>query len=513
MYKPPYGVRLEHGHPLARGLAGAWLFNEGRGSTAWDLGGARHTGTLTGMDPASDWVAGPCGYGLDFDGLDDRVIVGPEGGINLGTANACIVRYKHKALGNDVLVGHKSQSDGGYFLAFGSGNVYYCADNSYVGVAHGIVAGDEVWLGVSRQGTSVTFYKNGVPLGTVQTLGANNDLRISTIGSYWSGSSTYSTNMRCDYVYCWRRSLSPGQIAWLFRDPFCFLRRPGAMLLAAFPGGTIHNVSGMVSAASVASGSATVIPAAWQPTGTPWPKATLSIEASWRKEAVLYGMTDTGVRLGTVLTQGWFWARRAGCSAVYRVEVGGSEAGPSYVDPAGSPPVAVAPADAKQIALPTYLSHGPGSNYHYLLRRFDRCGRQDLTMRATVHVRIDPDGQLARRAPNTIFNLKARRTADNKVECMWFYWPLDQAAAPHVFNVYWDDGTGHLDLVNPIAVLFYEGRKYYHYESGPLADGSYLFAVRAESLTGVESPPQAAAACEIRAVIPSEPEIFGAEVV
>jgi hypothetical protein len=432
------------------------------------------------------------------------VIVGPEAGINLGTANACVVRYKHVTIGLDVLVGHKSQADGGYFLAFSSANIYYAASGSYVGVAHGIIAGDEVWLGVSRQGTSVTFYKNGVQLATVQTLGANNDLRLSTIGSYWSGSSTYSANMRCDYAYCWSRPLSAGEMAWLYRDPFCFLRRPGATPLLGFHG-QIHNVSGWAGSVSSASGTATVISAGEQPAGTLWPKVTLGIDASWRKEALLNGMTDVAVKLGTVLTQGWFWTRRAGCSAVYR--------GADMADAQAGALVCVAPVDAKQIALPTYLSHEAGATCCYIVRRFNSCGQQDRTTGAAVVVRTGPDGRLAPPAPNALFHLKAGQIAGNRVECTWFYCPLDQEAAPHVFNIYWDSGTGDVDFVNPIAVLPYEGRKFYRYQSEPLEDGRYIFAVRAESVTEMERLPQAIAEYEIKAVTLGEPGILDVEAI
>lgn len=521
----PLSVTLPRGdHLLARGLAGAWLFNEGRKNTLWDVSGRGHPGTLTGMDPATDWVGGPHGYALDFDGTDDRVIVGPEAGINLGTANACIVRYKHLAVGNDVLVGHKSQSDGGYFLAFGSGNINYAASGSYVGVSHGISAGDEVWLGVSRQGTSVTFYKNGVQLAIAQTLGANNDLRISTIGSYWSGASTYSANMRCDYVYCWDRALSAGEMAWLYREPFCLFRR-SSVLAALGVGGQVHNLSGLAQALSSASGAATVLPTAWQPTGTAWPRVTLSIEASWRKEALLHGMTDVGVRLGTVLTQGWFWTRRAGCSAVYRLEECEVKNLKFEDSPRRTPQlqtshfplptslVAVVPLNVKQIVLPTYLPHEAGSSCCYLLRRFNSCGQQDHTMGAGICVRTDSAGCLAPPAPNTMLSMKARQIAGNRVECTWFYCPVDQETAPHAFNVYWNRGAGDVDFVNPIAVLPYEGRKFYRYQSGPLQEGKYVFAVRAESVTKMESQSQGIAVCEIRAVTPGEPGILDVEAI
>lgn len=64
-------------HPLNRGLVAWWLNMPGWtfGSTWRDLCGRSH-GTLTNMDPATDWVgpAGrPGGFGaLDFDGTNDR---------------------------------------------------------------------------------------------------------------------------------------------------------------------------------------------------------------------------------------------------------------------------------------------------------------------------------------------------------------------------------------------------------------------------------------------------------
>lgn len=44
---------------------------------------------------------------------------------------------------------------------------------------------------IVRNGTSVTFYQNGVQLGTTQTLLANNALTLTNIGDYSSGASYY----------------------------------------------------------------------------------------------------------------------------------------------------------------------------------------------------------------------------------------------------------------------------------------------------------------------------------
>jgi len=42
-------------------------FDEGEGSIAYDKSGKGNDGTLTNMDPGTDWVSGKYGYGLNFD--------------------------------------------------------------------------------------------------------------------------------------------------------------------------------------------------------------------------------------------------------------------------------------------------------------------------------------------------------------------------------------------------------------------------------------------------------------
>ena len=51
----------------------AWLGNPGSGLLAQDQSGNQNHGTLTGMNPATDWVGTPYGGGLDFDGANDCV--------------------------------------------------------------------------------------------------------------------------------------------------------------------------------------------------------------------------------------------------------------------------------------------------------------------------------------------------------------------------------------------------------------------------------------------------------
>jgi Concanavalin A-like lectin/glucanases superfamily len=69
---------------ITSGLVGHWKFDESGGSTAVDSSGSGNTGTLTNMDPSTDWVAGKVGNALDFDGSNDYVSLGNNALGNLG---------------------------------------------------------------------------------------------------------------------------------------------------------------------------------------------------------------------------------------------------------------------------------------------------------------------------------------------------------------------------------------------------------------------------------------------
>jgi len=68
--KPPLGTPINFAHPLAKGLVGCWLMNEGAGGKIYDVSGNSHDGTLQG---GPLWVPGRTGPALSFDGVDDYV--------------------------------------------------------------------------------------------------------------------------------------------------------------------------------------------------------------------------------------------------------------------------------------------------------------------------------------------------------------------------------------------------------------------------------------------------------
>jgi len=76
--------RVDRGHWMLDGCH-LWLpMQDAAGGMCYDWSGKGHHGTLTGMDPATDWTTGKLGRALDFDGSNDSVNVGnivePAGG-------------------------------------------------------------------------------------------------------------------------------------------------------------------------------------------------------------------------------------------------------------------------------------------------------------------------------------------------------------------------------------------------------------------------------------------------
>jgi hypothetical protein len=73
LQKPPLGAQIDWSHPLARGLVGCWLMNEGSGARIYDLSGNGNHGTLTG---GPLWKPGKAGVGVYYDGTDDYANLG-----------------------------------------------------------------------------------------------------------------------------------------------------------------------------------------------------------------------------------------------------------------------------------------------------------------------------------------------------------------------------------------------------------------------------------------------------
>ena len=98
----------ESAHPeLWNGLVGAWVPALGvQGGTLFDISGRGNHGTLTNMDPATDWVVGGNGVALRTDGVNESISCGQ----NVGTLGASTLSFWAYIKFNVLPTGGSSQN-------------------------------------------------------------------------------------------------------------------------------------------------------------------------------------------------------------------------------------------------------------------------------------------------------------------------------------------------------------------------------------------------------------------
>ena len=225
--KPPPGCELDLEHPLARGLVGCWLMNEGAGGRVLDLCGRNH-GTLSGTAKLTH-------AGVLFDGTNDaRIVVsGSESvNINVGTLIAEVVISAGSA--SRVLVSKENfQTDrNGVILYFdSSNNLYWELSNASTYQTNrftfGLSANRAYTVGASWDGAYVRGWLNGVVFGspTAQTV-----IPITTVHPFSiardSVYTSYKYGGEIRKVVAYSRALSAAEIQELYRAPYQMVRVP-----------------------------------------------------------------------------------------------------------------------------------------------------------------------------------------------------------------------------------------------------------------------------------------------
>ena len=311
-------------------------------------------------------------------------------------------------------------------------------------------------------------------------------------GTYEGGNYYYCFNGKIEYVYVYNRVLSAEEIRWLYREPFAIFARPVSPSLISVTTATI-SLAGSISTTSAGSAALNV-------TGS-LPK----LDLNWLKDALFNGMTSNALKLGTTLSLGWFWSRIAGCSVLYR--------GPSIEQIDFETVLTVGQIDACEISPPDHLQHENNSTYFYTVRRYNHCGYQEHTLAATAKFSLDTEGEPVKPQPNKIFTARAEQIDTDKVRLTWFYCPLEQESQPVCFNVYYDGQTGQIDYENPLAVISYQGQKFYSYQSSSIETGKYLFAIRTEDIDGNDNQSSACLSIELDDKSPDAINILQVETV
>jgi len=508
--KPIKAIQLNKSHPLSRGLVGCWLFNEGTGNKVFDLSGNGNIGILVAD---THFVPGKFGSALDFDGTGDYVNCGNKNSLNTTSAFTVLVWIYPKS---DVRGGVIARSD--TYVTKESFDIFvYPTKRIYFRLGDGV---DHITLSASvlelnkwqsivatYNGSSAKLYKNTTEVSSATISNIITSNLPVMIGKEGDLSDCFDGLI--EHAMIFNRALSASEVAQLYREPFCIFD-VSTKLGLLYPVGQIVWLTAVSTATASAHGSLTrhrklagIVSSAATLSGILKLRYRGQVERQWLIEALFDGMTSNAFKLGTVLTGGWFWMRRTGCSALYR--------GPSMEQIDFANILTVAEQDADSISPPSHIPHHSSSTYFYVVRRFNNCGYQERTLAAAVKVSIDTQGNLSKPQPNNIFTWRVDQVDGNKTELTWFYCPLEQKSRPAHFKIYYDGGTGLIDYQNPIATINYQGRKFYTYQSDALPAGRYLFAVRAEDADSIENNSLAQLQIQLNITNPDVIEVLSVE--
>ncbi len=181
----------------------------GTGTTWVDLSGRGNNFTLT--NGAYFAGSGTTTY-MYFDGTNDRAIL--PGGVNLGTSHTVSVMFKANGVMNSVIFGDVGWSNTGYAFYANNNTLEYAAGNGYNNLTF-TSSTNWMYLTVVRNGRSFTFYQNGASLGTL-SLTEDSILKLSSLGSYYSGAYTYAGAIAI--ATCYTRPLTAAEVLQNFNS-------------------------------------------------------------------------------------------------------------------------------------------------------------------------------------------------------------------------------------------------------------------------------------------------------
>jgi len=202
---------------LLKGLVGAWCPSLGvTGGILRDVSGRNNHGTLTNMDPATDWVIDGGKGALDFDGVNDYINCGKP---DLSTGNyTCVAWIKVNPVGGSIQIASNwtGGSSGCHFASVVNGKLYGFAGIEIYNASDDLRDGKWHLVSVRRVGNFGLFNVDGK-----ETFG-------STIGSNDAGASPLNIGSRADAVsqtfsgqiaevLLWNRALSPNEIRQLYQ--------------------------------------------------------------------------------------------------------------------------------------------------------------------------------------------------------------------------------------------------------------------------------------------------------
>ncbi len=254
--KPKPGNMINPLHPLAHGLVGFWLMNEGSGSGAYDISGKNNHGTLTNMtinSQSSGWSGSKFGGGISFDGYNNYVDCGSNDNLDIVDSFTCglWIKMNQTTVSRSFFTKGRTSKIVNYGLSTGSGNnvlrFRYGTDlflDSTAAHGYNVNEWHYVSATVDTHTNVLKFYSDGVQLGNDRSFTGSlvpNDesLLFGDGGEGWF-------NGVFDNIGIYNRALSASEIKQLYKQPFIGILQPSLYLKSSISTvwtGTINGVT------------------------------------------------------------------------------------------------------------------------------------------------------------------------------------------------------------------------------------------------------------------------------
>lgn len=232
--KPRPGALVDWAHPLARGLAGAWLFNEGAGQSIYNAAGPGNAGTCYN---GPTWVPSVRGGGLNFAASSSQYVdCGVVAAINGASQATIFVAGYVAGTTGSFLAGRYTTTTYRFAIGVSGGTAYFITEADYSTTYPNCpFAGGDFTMAMVYDDTlsgwaSIAGYIDGVPVtltpgGTAPSGPLSSRTDTWRVG--WDQADGSFMTGRADLVYVWGgRALGAGEISSLHANPWQFLAVP-----------------------------------------------------------------------------------------------------------------------------------------------------------------------------------------------------------------------------------------------------------------------------------------------
>ena len=224
------------GHPLAKGLVGYWLMNEGTGDVVQDLSGNGNTGVITG----AVWDGGKFGSCLKFVNDTDTVTITTKG-FNTSAGTISMWANPSGFAANTYLFSHYNSGNRIYIYSSATGSLFVrMGSTTAADTGKDLVLFKWSHIALSWDGTNYYVYLDGLLIYT----NTYADLTTLTTVAYISilNGVNQAWQGKVDLPMVYNRALSASEVQQLYREPLHTFERDDFALWTGAMGGEMPSV-------------------------------------------------------------------------------------------------------------------------------------------------------------------------------------------------------------------------------------------------------------------------------